>query len=144
MAYEVLQYDNTGSDYSQVPNGVTDDVLSQNANGSKSWKSSALVNTNAVFAVSTTTAALGLKHQYSCTDTSAPRALTVSSADIALGSPTDHWVFDVKDQSGGANTNNITINTEGAETIDGVAAVLITDDYGSVMLYSDGTNLYTL
>jgi hypothetical protein len=142
MAYEVLEY-SAGSNYTQVPNGVTDDVLSQSASGQKVWKSSALVNTNAVFTTSTDTATLGFKHQYSCTDTSAPRSLTISSADIASGSATDHWVFTIKDQSGGAGTNTITINTQGAETIDGVSSVGITEDYGSITLYSDGTNLYT-
>lgn len=99
--------------------------------------------TGAIFFIDKTTADLGVVSLYACTDTSAPRTLTIQSADIALGSPGAPWFFEVKDWSGGAGTNAITIATEGAEAIDGAASVQLTEDYASVQLYSDGTNLYS-
>ena len=100
--------------------------------------------TGVQFAADSSTAALApLQSLYACTDTTAPRTFTINSADIAKGRPLDPWIFTIKDQSGGANANNIAIVTEGAETIDGGAATAITADFGSVTLYSDGLNLFS-
>ena len=99
--------------------------------------------TSASFSATTTTAALGHTNLYACTDTSVPRTLTISSADITMGLQTVPWFFDVKDESGGAGTNKITIDTEGVELIDGVSSVEITADYGAIRLYSNGSNLFT-
>jgi len=52
--------------------------------------------------------------------------------------------YTVKDESGAAATNNITVATEGAETIDGSATDTISTDYGSVTYYSDGANWFTV
>jgi len=95
------------------------------------------------FTVSTSTAILGLRELYACTDTSAPRVLAIASADIATGFA-NPWRFTVKDESGGANANNITIVTGGAETIDGASSIAITENYGSVTLYADGFNLFSV
>ena len=72
------------------------------------------------------------------TDTSAPRTITLLTADLLAGR-----VIIVKDESGAAGTNNITIATEGAELIDGAATATISTNYGVVRLYSDGTNWFT-
>jgi len=72
------------------------------------------------------------------TSTAAPRTITIGSTDVEEG-----FVIIVKDESGNAGTNNITVATEGSETIDGVASVTITSDYGVVKMYSDGTNWFT-
>ncbi len=48
----------------------------------------------------------------------------------------------IKDAANNANTNNITIDTEGAETIEGAATYVISADGGSVELYSDGSNWF--
>jgi len=74
------------------------------------------------------------------TDTSVPRTVTISSADITKEG---RFIF-VKDESNGAGTNNITIDTEGAETIDGVPSTVINTDLGSKVMYSDGSNLFLL
>ena len=50
----------------------------------------------------------------------------------------------IKDAGGNATTNNITITTEGAETIDGQATWILGIDYESVEIYSDGTNWFTI
>ena len=65
------------------------------------------------------------------------------TATVTLPSPTTDAYIVIKDE-GNANTNNITINTPGAETIDGSASLIIDSDYGSVILVSDGTNWFIL
>jgi len=72
------------------------------------------------------------------TSLSAQRTYSISSADIAIAGR----IFHVKDESGGARTNNIVIATEGAETIDGSATVTISHDYACISLYSNGSNLF--
>src|SRR5690554_3709889 len=52
--------------------------------------------------------------------------------------------FTIKDAAGKAGTNNITIATQGAETIDGSATYVINSDYDSITLYSDGNNWYII
>ena len=44
----------------------------------------------------------------------------------------------------GAGTNNITITTEGSETIDGADTLVINTDYAAVTLYCDGTNWFII
>ena len=72
------------------------------------------------------------------TDTSIARTITLDTDDVIAGR-----VIIVKDESGAAGTNNITVATEGAETIDGAASVDITVNYGALRVYSDGTNWFT-
>lgn len=101
--------------------------------------------TRAAFSTTTTTTALGgVKDIYACTDTTATRTLTISSATIAAGSPTMPFIFSINDSSGGAAANNITIDTEGGETIDGASEIFITENFGSFTLYSDGSNVFSL
>jgi hypothetical protein len=88
-------------------------------------------------AVSDNTAAMGEAHIYAVTSTASARTITISTADIIAGRQ-----FVIKDESGAAGTNNITIDTEGSEKIDGVDTVVISTNYGSVNIYSDGTNLF--
>lgn len=45
---------------------------------------------------------------------------------------------------GDANTNNITVGTPGAETIDGSATDVISSDYGSVVYICDGSGWFKL
>jgi hypothetical protein len=52
--------------------------------------------------------------------------------------------YTVKDESGAASSNNITVATEGSETIDGSATDTIGDNYGSKTYYSDGSNWFTV
>jgi len=71
---------------------------------------------------------------------------TTSAVTITLGSATvkDGVIISIKDEGGNAGTNNITINTEGTETIDGAASKIINTNYGGVNLYSDGTNWFII
>jgi len=72
-------------------------------------------------------------------NTGAPRTVTLPSEDIGR----EGTLFIVKDESGGANSNNITIATEGSQTIDGAGTQTISTAYGVCRMYSDGTNLFT-
>lgn len=73
-------------------------------------------------------------------NTSAPRtlafpALVASHGDIVV----------VKDATGTADVNNITITQSASETIDGVAAsYVMTVPYGSLTFYSDGVNRWII
>ena len=71
-------------------------------------------------------------------NTSAARTITLGRGLIKRGR-----FIDIKDESGGAAANNITVATEGSETIDGAATATISTNYGVVRLYSDGTNWFT-
>jgi len=72
----------------------------------------------------------------------------VSSDDAAItitldtDTVTAGRTIQIKDEDGNASTNNITIATEGAETIDGSATLTIDVNYNSVSLYSDGSNWF--
>lgn len=64
--------------------------------------------------------------------------ITLGSAAVAAGK-----VVIINDEGGNAGINNITIATEGSETIDGSATTTISTDNATVRLYSDGTNWFT-
>jgi hypothetical protein len=66
-----------------------------------------------------------------------PVTITIPSALIA-----SRGKFKLKDASDNAGINNITVNTEGAETIDGSSNYVINMDSDSLILYSDGSNLF--
>jgi hypothetical protein len=69
------------------------------------------------------------------TSTGAVTSLTLPTAQTTAGR-----TIVIKDAGGNAATNNITIDTEASQTIDGNATLLITTSYASVTLCSDGTN----
>jgi len=46
--------------------------------------------------------------------------------------------------TGSAQTNNITLTTPGAETIDGGATYVMDANYDSVTVVSDGTNFFLI
>jgi len=58
-----------------------------------------------------------------------------ASAGLATGT-----VITVKDGKGDAGTNNITINRNGAQTIDGANSKVLATNYGSLALVFDGAN----
>jgi hypothetical protein len=82
---------------------------------------------------------LRLRHELiAVTDTAAPRALTLGPKTKYIG-----WSCIVKDESGNAGTNNITIASATAD-IDGAANYVINSDYGSVTLYFNNGNYFTI
>lgn len=74
------------------------------------------------------------------TSTAAARTITLPTA-AAAGKGR---IFIIKDESGAAGTNNITIDGNGAETIDGAATKVISTNYGVVRIYSNGTAWFTI
>ncbi|MBP9706762.1 MAG: hypothetical protein KBD78_03910 [Oligoflexales bacterium] len=69
------------------------------------------------------------------TSTSAPRALTLPS----LASIPKESMYVIKDESGGAGTNNITVDGSGTETIDGSLTKVINTNYGALRLMNSGS-----
>ena len=87
---------------------------------------SVLLSTAAVFSASTTTAIEGIKRRYVCDDTSAPNNFEISITDVPTGSATNHWDFDVVDESGGAEGNPITIKSTDVTIISVAAGPIFT------------------
>jgi hypothetical protein len=50
--------------------------------------------------------------------------------------------FTIKDEAGNANTNNITILTTGADTIDGQTSIVMESPHAAVNIYSDGSSKF--
>lgn len=73
------------------------------------------------------------------TSTAAARTITLPAVATTLVGQ----VIIVKDESGAANTNNITVAGNGVETINSAANVVINTAYGSTRLYSTGTAWFT-
>ena len=74
------------------------------------------------------------------TDTTAPRTITlIAAATVGNGA-----VLTIKDQSGAAGTNNITIDGNASENIDGALTKVINTNYGSVTLYCDSNSWFVM
>ena len=73
------------------------------------------------------------------TGTAAVTSLTLITSQAVAGR-----TIVIKDAGGNASANNITIDTEGGETIDGQATYVSSTDYESITLYSDGTNWFII
>lgn len=98
------------------------------------------MNSGQVVKVTGTAASLVItdqNFQILVTDTSAPRTITLPAA------PATGQQFRIKDASGGAGTNNITVDvTGGVITIDGATSQVINIDYGFMTVVFDGTNYF--
>lgn len=73
------------------------------------------------------------------TATGAVTSLTLPSSLCKEG----NWLI-IKDAGGLAGTNNITIDTESTEKIDGADTLVINTNYDWVILYCDGSNWYII
>lgn len=73
------------------------------------------------------------------TDTTAARTITL------LASPTTNQVFIIKDESGAASINNISVTVSGGSiTIDGLTTQKIYTNYGSITVYFNGTSYFII
>lgn len=72
------------------------------------------------------------------TSLTAGRTATLPTAVGVIGQ-----TYIIKDETGTAATNNITIATTSAQTIDGASSLVINTNYGQVTLYSDGANWFS-
>lgn len=77
-------------------------------------------------------------HIYPVDTSGAAVTVTLASAMVADGAHVT-----VNDEGGSAGTNAVTLATEGSETIDGATSQSIGSNYGTLSLYSDGTNWFT-
>ena len=64
--------------------------------------------------------------------------ITLSTASVRNGQ-----TYVIIDEGGNAGTNNITIATEGSETIDGGGTATISANYGATRVVSDGSNWFS-
>ena len=67
------------------------------------------------------------------------RTVTIDSTLVKEGKR-----YIIKDEAGGAAANNITIDPAGSQTIDGAATATINTNYGTLEVYTDGTNWFTI
>ena len=122
-------------------NDLVDTAIVQNLSGTNTGDQDvhtvALVTVNAA-TYNVTNSSDELIVHVTYTDTGAVTSLTIDSDVISVSGAMLH----VKDADGNAATNNITIDTEGSETIDGASSYTIQADHGAISLYSDGFNLY--
>jgi len=128
--------DTDNTQYGSLRHDQTDFVIDQGL-GSTKLAGGTIMNRTAVGAGAYTT----LETDYIVAKT----AITASGDTVTLETDTVKAgkVVIIKDESGGAATDNITIATEGAETIDGAATITISADYGVARVYSNGTNWFT-
>ena len=75
------------------------------------------------------------------TDTSVARTITLPAPSTA-GSGNKGKFYQIKDISGGAGTNNITI-TPASGLIDGSSSIIIASNYGNMQIFTDGMNYYS-
>lgn len=76
--------------------------------------------------------------------TSTAAARTINLPDGTSGDANQDQIFLIKDQSGGAATNNITVTTvSGVKTIDGATSQIINMNYGFIGVKYDGTNYFS-
>ena len=68
----------------------------------------------------------------------------VTSLTLPLAQSRAGRVIIVKDAGGNAGSNNITVDTEGSETIDGDDVWVINGDYDWVVFYSNGLNWFLM
>ena len=67
-------------------------------------------------------------------------AITLPTAQVAIKGK----AYIINDESGAASSNNITVATQGAETIDGAATYVINGNYNEMGFYSNGTDWFTV
>ena len=67
--------------------------------------------------------------------------ITVGGDTVTLPSTAANGqIFIIKDTSGEASVNNITVDTSGSETIDGSTTVIINGNYNGIAVHFDGVN----
>lgn len=96
------------------------------------------MNQKDYLSVTSTPVTLGPNETIIGVNLAAPVVLTLPSAQaVREGRP-----YVVKDESGNASAQNITVGTQGAELIDGAATDLINTDFASIGYYANGTNWF--
>lgn len=102
-----------------------------------------VVSENSVLLVSTSTITTPTKY-INCDTTTTDFTITLDSDLLAFADANFNYEIIIQDIAGIANTNNITIDTEGAETINGVDTLVINSNYGYARLKTNGTNWFII
>lgn len=85
------------------------------------------------------TATASIADYYIGTDsTNGPISIRLPSAATL----SDGQAYVIKDETGAASTNNVTILASGSQTIDGQNSVVLESPFASLQLYCNGTNKY--
>jgi len=86
--------------------------------------------------------------EYEISDNDSIILCDTSSNSITVTIPTaqteDGRELVIKDYGGNSNTNNITVDTEGSETIDGESDITINTDYDSVTIICKNNDWYII
>jgi len=90
-------------------------------------------------AITATTYTILVTDYYIGVDTSS-NAVTLTLPVAATAG--DGKTYIIKDEGANASSNNITVQGDGSETIDGDASQVMTSPYGSIGVYSDGSNWF--
>lgn len=77
-----------------------------------------------------------INDHYIGVDTTMARTLNLPAAATAGAGK----IFVIKDETGGAGANNITIDPSGVETVDGAGTLVINTNYGRATILCNGTN----
>ena len=77
-------------------------------------------------------------HFIGCDTSSAPVTINLPAAATAGAG----FHLEIKDESGNAKNNNITIDGNLSETIDGELTLVLSADYDAASLYCDGSNWF--
>ncbi len=72
------------------------------------------------------------------TSTSSPRTINLPFISVSAGTE-----YTIKDESGAASVNNITVSGNGAN-IDGASTFVINTNYGAIDVYYNGTNYFVI
>jgi hypothetical protein len=72
------------------------------------------------------------------------RAGVVQIDLVAVATVKEGYTVVIKDESGNASANNITIDASGGEFIDGALTFVISGDYNSVTLYCTGSEWFVI
>lgn len=90
------------------------------------------INTNITISPSDT-------YVFIATDTSAARTITLPLASAVV----EGRIYMIKDVTGNANANNITIAVSGSDAIDGGTSYAMDSGYGSISVISDGVSKWS-
>lgn len=133
---QIVLFDDSGTLIATITsaNGLFADKAAFNSVSFGALKlSTALVNANVT---------LGLTSSVVIVDTTAARTITLpSSSGGAIGGTLFYFI---KDSTGSAGTNNITILPNGAQLIDGASSKKITSNYGWLIIAYTGVNKWSV